>query len=203
MRSASRSANGNELTLARERQAKQSCAFLWSPAFVPWPGSGCWHSSRLAYDDLIYDHRNDEGRTDDDRIDELSDRRRSRRPKPPLRHRCRRAGAATPPSPLKLRDRNRTFVRTLIRTPIRTLIRTPIRILIPGASRLPLASNAIARGASPGLRAIHHCSCLLMRPRAGPDLRRQVDRRQLRRRQREPSKTSHSAQNQNRRQPAS
>jgi hypothetical protein len=26
-----RSANGNQLTLARERQAKQSCALLWSP----------------------------------------------------------------------------------------------------------------------------------------------------------------------------
>jgi uncharacterized RDD family membrane protein YckC len=34
VRSASRSANGNELTLARERRAKQSCAFLWSLAFV-------------------------------------------------------------------------------------------------------------------------------------------------------------------------
>jgi hypothetical protein len=31
------------------------------------------------FDDLTYDHRIDEGRTDDDRIDELSDRRRSRR----------------------------------------------------------------------------------------------------------------------------
>ncbi len=35
VRSASRSANGNQLTLARERQVKQSSAFVWFPPFVP------------------------------------------------------------------------------------------------------------------------------------------------------------------------
>jgi len=60
------------------------------------------------------------------------------------------------------------------------------RILIHGASRWPLGSHAIARRRKPGLRAIHPCSLLLIRPRAGPGLRRPVDRRQLRLRQREP-----------------
>ena len=50
-----------------------------------------------------------------------------------------------------------------------------LRIRIPGASRWLLASNDIARGVSPGLRAILHCSCRLMRPRAGPVLLRQLD----------------------------
>ena len=68
---------------------------------------------------------------------------------------------------------------------------------IPGASRLPLAWSATARGASPGLRTIPPCSCLLMRPRAGPVLRRQLDwrelhRRWLRLRRREPNKTPRS-----------
>jgi hypothetical protein len=88
VRSASRSANGNQLTLARERQAKQSCALLWSPAFVL-----AWLWLLAFFDDLTYDHRIDEGRTDDDWIDELSDRRGSRHASAPLRHRCRRASA--------------------------------------------------------------------------------------------------------------
>jgi len=51
------------------------------------------------FDDLIRDHRIDEKRRtdddwiDDDWIDELSDQRGSHRPKLPVRHRCRRAGA--------------------------------------------------------------------------------------------------------------
>jgi hypothetical protein len=122
VRSASRSANGNQLTLARERQAKQSCAFLWSPAFVPGLAlaAGILRDlltatclSRLAYYDLTDDHRIDKGRTDDnwidddridddwidddrinnDRIDELSDRQGSRRQRTPLRRRSRRAVA--------------------------------------------------------------------------------------------------------------
>ncbi len=102
-------------------------------------------------------------------------------------------------------------MRALIRTSMRALIRTLIGTLIPGASRLPLASNAIARDASLGLRAIPHCSCLLMRPRAGPALRRQLDlreldlreldRRRLRLRSREPGKASPSKQKKNPRPP--
>ena len=83
---------GNELTLARERQAKQSCAF-----FVV-SGNHAWRALATGIlRDLLtttgFDHRNDEGRTDDNRIDELFDRRRSLRPRAPLRHRRRRAGA--------------------------------------------------------------------------------------------------------------
>jgi hypothetical protein len=78
---------------------------------------------------------------------------------------------------------------------------------IPGGSRLPLAWSAIAGGASPGLRTIPLYSCLLMRPRAGPVRRRQLDwrallrrelvrreleRRHLRLRQHVPSKTPRS-----------
>ena len=52
-----------------------------------------------------------------------------------------------------------------------------IRMPIPGATRWPRASNAIAPGASPGLHAIPHSFCLLMRPKAGPVLRPPEERR--------------------------
>jgi hypothetical protein len=45
------------------------------------------------FDDLIHGHRIDDDWVDDERIDELSDRRGSRRPRVPLRGRCSRAGA--------------------------------------------------------------------------------------------------------------
>lgn len=47
VRPAGRSANGNELTLARERQTKQNCVFLLVSVLIVQPGSGCWLSSRL------------------------------------------------------------------------------------------------------------------------------------------------------------
>ena len=110
----------------------------------------------------------------------------------------RAAPALSTAAATKLRPRNRAFIRMLIRALLRTRI--------PGASRSPLASNAIARGASRGVRAIPHCSCLLMRPRAGPVLRRQLGRRKLGRRRRplrprEPSKTSPRQTKEERRRP--
>jgi len=85
MSSATGLPTGDELTLARERQAKQKLRIFMVSGNRAWPGSEYWHSSRLAYDDLICDHRNDERRTDDDRIGELFDGRRSRRSRSPLR----------------------------------------------------------------------------------------------------------------------
>ncbi len=75
-----------------------------------------------------------------------------------------------------------------------------IRVRIPGAPKLPLASNVIARGASPAVRAIRHCYCLLMLPRLGPVRRRLADRRQLRLRLREPNRISHCKPENSRRQ---
>ncbi len=52
VRSASRSANGNQLTLARERQAKQSCAFVWFPPFGLGLALAAGFSSTTDYRDL-------------------------------------------------------------------------------------------------------------------------------------------------------
>jgi hypothetical protein len=77
VRTASRSANGNELTLARERQAKQNFAQCGLRHFLPGLGSGYWHFPRLAcvaIDDLRFDAgRMTIGRYEwiaDDRVDE-------------------------------------------------------------------------------------------------------------------------------------
>jgi len=106
--------------------------------------------------------------------------------------------STAPPSLQKLRPRYHALIpipglfSALIQALLRTSPPTLMRVPIPGASRLPLASNAIALGASPGLRVILHCSYLLMRPRAGRGLPRQLDPDRWRLRLRMPVKTSPS-----------
>jgi hypothetical protein len=58
--SASRSANGNQLTLARKRQAKQSWAFLAVSGILCPAWLWLLVFFGLANDDLIYHHRIDE-----------------------------------------------------------------------------------------------------------------------------------------------